>query len=91
MTRESPTPIAVVGIGCRLTGAHGPDELWRRLCAGFWPIEPITDKRSEMGDFDPAMVAELSGCKGGFLPDIDLFEPSFFGVAPRAAARLDPQ
>jgi acyl transferase domain-containing protein len=91
MTRESPPPIAVVGIGCRLPGAHGPDELWRNLCAGFHPIEPIPADRAEMGQFDPGVVAELAGCKGGFLPDVDWFEPAFFGVAPRAASRMDPQ
>jgi acyl transferase domain-containing protein/NADP-dependent 3-hydroxy acid dehydrogenase YdfG len=91
MTRESPPPIAVVGIGCRLPGAHGPEELWRNLCAGRWSITPITPERAEMGLFDAGVVAELAGCKGGFLPDVDKFEPAFFGVAPRAASRMDPQ
>ncbi len=91
MTSQSPPPIAVVGIGCRLPGAHGPDEFWRRLRAGHDGVAGISAERIGLGAFDEATVAELAGCRGGFIEGIDLFEPSFFGVSPREATRMDPQ
>jgi acyl transferase domain-containing protein len=91
MTRHDPTPIAVVGIGCRFAGAHGPDQFWRRLRDGYDGVGEIPPDRIALGAFDATTVAELAGCKGGFVDGVDRFEPGFFGISPREASRMDPQ
>nr|WP_157527081.1 type I polyketide synthase [Kibdelosporangium sp. MJ126-NF4]CEL12898.1 Malonyl CoA-acyl carrier protein transacylase [Kibdelosporangium sp. MJ126-NF4]CTQ98582.1 Malonyl CoA-acyl carrier protein transacylase (EC 2.3.1.39) [Kibdelosporangium sp. MJ126-NF4] len=87
-------PIAIVGIGCRLPGAHGPDEFWRRLCDGYDAIGPIPPDRvglSALSDPESFLRRRNFAPSGGFLTGLDRFEPTFFGIPPRAAGRMDPQ
>ncbi|NGN70034.1 acyltransferase domain-containing protein, partial [Streptomyces sp. A7024] len=96
MSASSPSAdVAVVGIGCRLPGASGPDAYWRLLSdrgdavgtlpTGRW--EPFTAGAS---------TDELDAVSrhGGFLGDLDAvagFDAEFFGIAPQEAALMDPQ
>ncbi|MFC9435386.1 acyltransferase domain-containing protein [Nocardia sp. NPDC057030] len=86
-------PIAVVGIGCRLPGADGPQALWRLLVDG---VDAVTEVPAERSDH-PAVFGRLpavpSGFRrfGGFLDDVEGFDAAFFGISPREADRMDPQ
>ncbi len=92
--RVNEEPIAVIGVGCRLPGAGGPDAFWdmlengregiREVPAARWPID-------EYFDPDPDAPGMMSTRSGGFLDEIDKFDPAFFGIAPREAAAMDPQ
>nr|WP_246421919.1 non-ribosomal peptide synthetase [Nocardiopsis mwathae] len=81
-------PIAVVGIACRLPGAPDKERFWDGLVAG----------RESIGDFPPGRMDDLRRVlpdptglsRGGFLDRIDLFDPEYFGIPPRAATELDP-
>ncbi len=85
--RGSGEPVAIVGMSCRFPGAASIAEYWDLLQAGRDVIAPYPQSRLEMlGD-----TGELSGVVGGFLPDIDLFEPAHFGVSGREAKCMDPQ
>ncbi|TVT53504.1 acyltransferase domain-containing protein, partial [Amycolatopsis rhizosphaerae] len=86
---ESPgDAIAVIGLGCRLPGGvHGPDELWRLLAEGRDAIGEVPQDRWR----DYGTVPEKITRRGGFLDDIAGFDAEFFGIAPREAARMDPQ
>ena len=42
-------------------------------------------------DPNPAKVGKMVTRRGGFLSDIDQFDPQFFGISPREAHSLDPQ
>src|SRR5213075_2813731 len=42
-------------------------------------------------DADPAAAGKVSTRWGGFLERLDQFDPQFFGITPREAARMDPQ
>src|SRR5262249_43295433 len=87
-------PIAITGIGCRFPGARGPEALWALLRAG---VDAVTEVPAERFDIDavydprPRVPGRLYTRWGGFLQDVDQFDPFFFGIAPREARSMDPQ
>jgi acyl transferase domain-containing protein/acyl-CoA synthetase (AMP-forming)/AMP-acid ligase II/acyl carrier protein len=92
---SSDEPIAIIGIGCRFPGADGPAALWRLLCDG---VDAITEVPPDRWDADaagdplrPASPRLRSPRWGGFLDQVDQFDPQFFDISPREAARMDPQ
>lgn len=93
--RARHAPIAVIGIGCRLPGGvDGPDAYWRLLCDEVDAIGAIPSSRWDVEalyDPDPNVPGKMSQRVGGFLDEIDRFDPQFFGIAPREAAAMDPQ
>ncbi|HWG44788.1 MAG TPA: type I polyketide synthase [Gemmataceae bacterium] len=88
-------PIALIGIGCRLPGeANGPDAFWQVLANGVDAITEVSPERWNKKTFyDPEIgkPGKSHACWGGFIKDIDQFDPHFFGISPREAARMDPQ
>ena len=86
-------PIAIIGIGCRFPGANDPESFWRLLHHG---VDAITEmpKRWDIDslyDPEPATPGKMNTRWGGFLEQVDRFDPSFFGISPREAERMDPQ
>ena len=87
-------PIAIIGIGCRFPGANDPESFWRLLHNG---VDAITEVPKERWDVDslydpePATPGKMNTRWGGFLEQVDRFDPSFFGISPREAERMDPQ
>ncbi|MFZ5542362.1 MAG: type I polyketide synthase, partial [Pseudomonadota bacterium] len=87
-------PIAVIGLGCRVPGADGPQEFWRLLRDEVDAIGPVPADRWDadaLYDPDPEVPGRISTRQGGFLRSIDGFDPAFFGIAPREAQGMDPQ
>jgi 8-amino-7-oxononanoate synthase len=87
-------PIAIVGIGCRFPGANNPEAFWRLLCEGVEAISEIPNSRWNVEKFydpDPAKLGKAHTRRGGFLENIDRFDPQFFGISPREANTIDPQ
>ena len=87
-------PIAVIGIGCRFPGANNPELFWQLLHNGIDAITEIPPSRWDISSFySPKQVesGKMYTRWGGFLDQVDQFEPSFFGISPREAQRMDPQ
>ena len=76
-------PIAVIGMACRVPQAASPREFWRLLRDG---TDAITDAQEHRWDDDALPVR-----RGGFLDQVDEFDPAFFGISPREAVVMDPQ
>jgi acyl transferase domain-containing protein len=87
-------PIAIVGLGCRVPGAASPDSFWRLLMNRGDAVSEVPHERWDVDalfDADPAAPGKISTRWGGFLDELDQFDPYFFGISPREAARMDPQ
>jgi acyl transferase domain-containing protein/acyl carrier protein len=88
-------PLAIVGIGCRLPGgADSSDSLWNLLCSETDATCAVPESRwnaDRYHDPNPSKVGKIVTRRGGFLSEIDQFDPQFFGMSPREAHSLDPQ
>jgi acyl transferase domain-containing protein/acyl carrier protein len=88
------TAIAIVGIGCRVPGAEGPEGFWRLLAEGVDAIGEVPADRWDADAFydpDTAVPDRMNTRWGGFLDDVEGFDADFHGVSAREAARMDPQ
>ncbi len=91
---EDEAAIAIVGLGCRFPGAQSADEFWQLLRNGVDAITEVPAQRWDQRRFyDPhqATPGKMNTRWGGFLPAIDQFDTTFFGIAPREASSMDPQ
>ncbi len=95
MEQAQREPIAVIGMACRFPGgANHPDAYWRLLLDGVDAISEVPPSRWDIDRYyapDPNASGKMSTRYGGFVEDIDHFDPQFFGISPREAATMDPQ
>jgi acyl transferase domain-containing protein/aryl carrier-like protein len=87
-------PIAIVGIACRFPGgADTPDGLWENLCKGVDAIREVPRDRWDADAFysPEDRPGKIITRRGGFLEQVDGFDPTFFGISPREAEQMDPQ
>ena len=93
-------PIAVIGVGCRFPGGEGkpnlesPEAFWTFLCEGGDGLSEVPPSRWPIDDFfdpSPGRPGKMHFRRGGFLANVDQFDPASFGVSPREAQAMDPQ
>ena len=93
--RISNEPIAIVGMSCRFPGdVEDLDSFWELLASGRNGISEIPKERWDVEKFydaDKQAPGKMYVRKGGFVKDIDKFDPQFFGISPKEATALDPQ
>ncbi|MCG6894425.1 MAG: SDR family NAD(P)-dependent oxidoreductase, partial [Desulfobacteraceae bacterium] len=86
--------IAVIGMAGRFPGARNVHEFWQHLSAGRLLVTEAPEERWDPADFfdpDPNRM-DKTHCKwGGFLDDIDQFDPLFFHMSGQEAEATDPQ
>ena len=93
--RKARESVAVVGMACRFPGrADNPEAFWTLIRAGVDAITEVPADRWNTEEFysaDPDVPGKTYSRWGGFLRQIDRFDPDFFGISPREAAAMDPQ
>ncbi|HET8683769.1 MAG TPA: type I polyketide synthase, partial [Micromonosporaceae bacterium] len=80
------SPVAVVGLACRLPGAPSPYAFWQLLREGRSAVTAMPADRGQA-----SAAAPDRPWAGGFLDAVDLFDAGFFGISPREAVAMDPQ
>ncbi|MCP4130783.1 MAG: SDR family NAD(P)-dependent oxidoreductase [bacterium] len=88
------TEIAIIGFSGIFPGSKTPEELWEHLEAGDDLISEIPPHRFDFRKYfgDPERELNKMNSKwGGFIDEVDLFDASFFNIAPREAQFMDPQ
>ncbi|MFP2930753.1 beta-ketoacyl synthase N-terminal-like domain-containing protein [Pyxidicoccus sp. 3LG] len=86
--------IAVIGMAGRYPMARDNDELWANLLAGRDGIVEIPRERWDHSAYfseDKDEVGSTYAKWGGFLSDVDKFDPRFFNLSPKEAETMDPQ
>ncbi|MCY1047770.1 beta-ketoacyl synthase N-terminal-like domain-containing protein [Corallococcus sp. bb12-1] len=87
MVRGHRGPIAIVGMSGRFPGARELGAFWANLSQG---VDSVTGGPRERWGLD-ASSDSPSALRGGFLDAVEDFDPGFFGLSSRDAARMDPQ
>ncbi|VEP11898.1 Polyketide synthase family protein [Hyella patelloides LEGE 07179] len=86
--------IAIIGLGCRFPGAENPEAFWQIMSNGIDAITEVPVDRWDINKFyesQPATPGKMNTRWGGFLSQVDGFDPLFFNISPREAERMDPQ
>ena len=89
-------PIAIIGVHGYYPQSEDLNKYWENLKQGKDMIDLVPDSRWSYEEFyheDPEKAAEGKiYCKwGGFVNDVDKFDPHFFNITPDEAKVMDPQ
>ncbi|WP_103534502.1 SDR family NAD(P)-dependent oxidoreductase [Streptomyces sp. SM11] len=79
--------IAVVGMSGRMPGSADLYEFWDHLVAGDDLVTDVPANRWGRHAVPEGVHAD----RGGFVHDVDRFDPLFFGISPHEAEGMDPQ
>ena len=89
------TPVAVIGMACRLPGGiDSPERFWEALLRGDDLVTEIPPDRwdaDEYYDPEPGVPGRSVSRWGAFLDDVAGFDSEFFGINEREATAIDPQ
>ncbi|MCX7920840.1 MAG: SDR family NAD(P)-dependent oxidoreductase [Clostridia bacterium] len=86
--------IAIIGISGKYPMAADLDSLWENMKAGRDCITEIPKARWDYEKyFDPSKnkKGKTNSKWGGFIDDVDAFDPLFFNITPGEAEWMDPQ
>ncbi|MFM7371822.1 MAG: type I polyketide synthase, partial [Sphaerospermopsis kisseleviana] len=88
--------IAIIGVGCRFPGADNPTSFWELLSNKVDAISELSSSRPDNRYLlSQHSVVPTTGksdnIRGGFLEQVDQFDPHFFQISPRETERIDPQ
>lgn len=92
--RRSKEPIAIIGASGVFPGSRDLQEYWQNLESERDLITEIPIERWDWRDYydDSSSGQNTTSSKwGGFIADVDKFDPSFFSISPREAEVMDPQ
>ncbi|KAK4156109.1 hypothetical protein C8A00DRAFT_41378 [Chaetomidium leptoderma] len=95
MTNKTQTPIAVIGLACRLPGnCNSPEQFWQLLLDGRVADTTPPDSRFSLkGHYDGSLRPWTMRSPGGMFIDADPknIDAGFFGLSQVDAISMDPQ
>src|SRR5581483_7212278 len=84
--------IALVGMSGRFPSACTIESFWQNILGGVNAIHFFSDDELLAAGVDPEVLKAPEYVKAGpLVPEIDMFDASFFGYTPREAEVMDPQ
>ncbi|GAX60240.1 difficidin polyketide synthase [Candidatus Scalindua japonica] len=87
-------PIAIIGASGRFPQSENKEIYWDHLYNKENLITEVPPERFDWRKYygDSLKDSGKTNSKwGGFIPDIDKFDPLFFGISPKEAEMMDPQ
>jgi acyl transferase domain-containing protein len=84
--------IAIIGMSCRLPGAHTLDEFWHNLAEGVESITRLSDQEILDSGVPASYLSNPRYVKAApVLDEPGHFDAVFFGFSPTEAKTMDPQ
>lgn len=95
MASHTQTPIAIIGLACRLPGnCNSPEEFWKFLLDGkIADTNPPNSRFDLKGHYDGTLRQWTMRSPGGMFINIDPkdIDAGFFGLSQVDAVSMDPQ
>ncbi|WNO11559.1 SDR family NAD(P)-dependent oxidoreductase [Teredinibacter sp. KSP-S5-2] len=92
--KQQQQDVAIIGVSGRYPQANTIEEFWQNLVEGKDCISEIPEGRWDHARFfdeNRNQEGKTYSKWGGFLTDIDKFDPLFFSISPKEAELIDPQ
>ncbi|UED76953.1 SDR family NAD(P)-dependent oxidoreductase [Brevibacillus sp. DP1.3A] len=86
--------VAIIGLSGRYPQAKNVDEFWNHLKEGKNCISEIPKDRWDWKNYfdeEKGKKESMYTKWGGFIEDMDKFDPLFFQISPKEAEEMDPQ
>lgn len=77
--------IAIIGMSLHVAGAESVEDFWKLLREGRSAISAISPER--LGGSE----AHFKTTRGGWMSEVDTFDPLFFKISPKESAGMDPR
>ncbi|WP_280631862.1 SDR family NAD(P)-dependent oxidoreductase [Paenibacillus sonchi] len=87
-------PVAIIGISGYMPQSDSLADFWNKLVHMDCMVTEIPPDRWDWRDHFRESPEDRDKTKviwGGFMKDVDKFDPGFFGMSPREASLMDPQ
>ncbi len=94
LAKKSNEPIAIIGMSGRFPGSPNVNAFWENIKANKDLVTEIPKDRWNWKDYygETADEKRKTTAKwGGFIEDIDKFDPLHFSISPKEAELMDPQ
>jgi acyl transferase domain-containing protein len=92
ISNKTDRDVAIIGIHGRFPQSDTSRQLWENLYKGKSCIEEIPkDRWSETDVYNTDNLDKSFRMLGGFITDVDKFDPLLFKVSPNDASEMDPQ
>ncbi|WP_193217115.1 SDR family NAD(P)-dependent oxidoreductase [Bacillus thuringiensis] len=93
-TQSTTRDVAIIGLSGQYPMAENAHQFWTNLLEGKNCISEIPSERWDWKRYfsdEKGTSGSMYTKWGGFIRDIDCFDPKFFNISPREAMQMDPQ